>query len=74
MVNKGRSTRDRKRPGTGPAGARNCKAVLTPEIVKQIREDRQLTGLSIYKIAAKYGIGKSQAYNIISNAQWKGVS
>jgi hypothetical protein len=74
MVKKGRSTRDRKRPGTGPAGARNPKAKLTPAIVKQIREDRRLTGLSVYKIAAKYGIGKSQAYNIISNTHWKDIA
>lgn len=72
MSRKGRSVRGTTRPGTGPAGQRNSHAVLTPEIVATIRADRAVTGLSIYKLAEKYGIGKSQAYNIISGSQWKG--
>lgn len=71
MVAKGRSTAGRKRPGTGPAGTRNCKAKLTPEVVAQIREDYRLKRGNTRTLALKYRISKSQVHNIVSGGQWR---
>ena len=70
MAAKGRSTKGMDRPGTGPAGERNTKAVLTPEIVQQIRAEH---GVPVRKLATKYGISKSQAHNIVAREQWRHI-
>jgi hypothetical protein len=67
MAMKGRSTKGRRRPGSGPAGERNSHAVIGPSIVALIRSE--VDG-SVRKIAAKYGISKSQVHNIVSRKQW----
>lgn len=67
MVQKGRSTKGRRRPGTGPQGTRNSHAVLGLGDVALIR----IASGSTRTIAAHFGISKSQVHNIRSGAQWK---
>ena len=43
---------------------------LTWEQVRSIRDDRS-AGMSVRAITEKYGIGKSQAYNIVNGRQWQ---
>jgi hypothetical protein len=71
MAARGRSTRGRKRPGTGPAGERNRSARLTASRVREIRNVRETEGLSLAALARRFGVSKSQAHNIVSGAQWK---
>jgi len=50
-----------------PAGEDHGRAKLTWDDVRQIRAE----GLNCYQTAEKWGIGKSQAHNILTGAQWK---
>lgn len=68
MVGKNRGTRGRRRPGTGPSGTRNAKAKLTFDDVLLVR-DAYASGENIRRIAARFGVSKSQVWNIVSNAQ-----
>lgn len=45
--------------------------VVTADIVAQIREIRHF--VSLREIAAKFGISKSQAFNIANDRQWVGA-
>lgn len=72
MVKKGRGTRGKKRPGTGPAGERAGAAKLNEATVREIAALWQSEPRpKVRDIVAKYGIGKSQAYNIVTKATWR---
>lgn len=74
MVAKGRSCRGRRRPGTGPAGERNCKAKITREVADSIRAEYAAGGLTIRELARRRRLSKSQVHNIVTNSQWKAVA
>lgn len=71
MHAKGRGTTGIRRPGTGPAGERNRNARLSSADVAAIRSARTTERLTIYQLAERFRISKSQAFNIVSGAQWK---
>lgn len=64
MIERGRAVR------TPSPGERNGSAKLTVADVVQIRSDR-LTGLSLSRLAAKYGISKGHASRVVNNINWK---
>ena len=70
MSHKGRSTKGRKRPGTGPQGERNAKAKIDWPTVRAIRAEYGDGHRSHRALATKYGLGRSQIHNIVSGAQW----
>lgn len=44
---------------------------ITMDIANMIRLDYQTTNTSHRKLAKKYGIGKTQVFNILNNLKWK---
>lgn len=64
MIERGRAVR------TQSPGERNGSAKLTVADVVQIRSDR-LAGLSLSRLAAKYGISKGHASRVVNNINWK---
>ena len=62
------NARDRERRGRGnhASGERNGGSKLTDAQCREMRKLREETGMSTQKLARKFGIGKSQAWNIIS--------
>lgn len=54
-------------------GESNGNARLTADTVKEIRAEYEAGGISTIGIASKYGIGKSQAHNIVSGKAWRDV-
>lgn len=62
---------DRRRHGTTAKGEKNPMATLTEEAVSQMRADRQQTGDSYAKIAARYGVSTMTAYRAITQQSWR---
>lgn len=51
-------------------GTQNGRAKLTVEQVREIRRRYLAGSTTILVLAGQFGVGKSQIYNIVSNAQW----
>jgi hypothetical protein len=63
------------KPTTPPPihkGEDNNKAVMTEELVRQLREDKK-SGASYVTLAKKYGISVSTVAQIVTGKTWKGV-
>lgn len=52
-------------------GSKSPSAKLSETQVRELREERSRRGTSTPKLAKKYGISKSQAWNIVSESQWR---
>lgn len=63
--------RDRKKHGTDNVGERNGNAVLTWEIVRNIRYLARNSFVLKKDLADRYGISPSHVSNIIANKCWK---
>lgn len=73
MVAKNRSMLGYTRPGTGPAGVRNSHCKLSEEIVAKIRLHRKNYTTPVRELAKLFDVSKSQIFNIVSEAHWKGM-
>ena len=67
--------RDRSAKGrkAGPAGIKQHNSKLTEEQVKAIRERYAAGGVTMYQLAAEYGVGAGPICNIIHRKSWKHV-
>jgi hypothetical protein len=63
---------DKFRHGTQQRGEAVNTARLTAELVRAIRSDRE-RGLTCERIAANYGIGKTNAWQIVARRVWKHI-
>ncbi len=57
-------------PERRPYGARNGRAKLSWDQVQAMRAEYALGGISERALAKKYGIGKSQAHDIVAGHKW----
>lgn len=55
-------------------GEKHPNAKLTPERVRQIREEAREPGTSRAWLAKKHGVSRSTIDNIVRGRTWKGVS
>lgn len=60
-------------PESFPRGEQKRSAKLTDEQVRSIRRDYSVTGITTRALAAKYQVGKSTIFSIISGAGWRHV-
>jgi hypothetical protein len=63
MVAKGRNKR----------GENDANAVLTPEIVRRIRQRREESGLSYVKLGKEFGICGQQVWAVVTRKIWRHV-
>jgi hypothetical protein len=63
MINKGRHQH----------GINHHSAILTEEIVLQMRELHEKNGVGCRKLARQFGIGKTTAHSILDRRTWKHI-
>lgn len=62
---------DKRRLGEAAAGSRNGRARLSESDVVALRAAWAAEPRDIRRLASRFGIGKSQAHNIVTGAQWR---
>lgn len=64
------AAKGRRRGIPGIGGEDNVTAKINWQIVREIRILRERDGVALYKLAARFGISKSQVHNIVTYKQW----
>jgi hypothetical protein len=64
------NTQDAINKGRHGKWEKNGRAIITKEIADQIRREYKRDVVTLVFLAGKFGLGKSQVQNIVTNKQW----